>query len=499
MCRSPALIGWDMRSIVSLIEEGLLYIANRRAFGCQTRTSRRRDTSSTKPIGWILGGGPGQAALPLTITQEQRARHLYVLGATGSGKTNLILQLLDQDLAERRSFAVVDLRGDLIDRVVRRLAARETKASFQSIWLVDLRDSDRIIGFNPLTGCGDPHARAYHVLDALKSHSDSWGVQLEETLRNGLIALAEANLSLIELEPLLTESGFRESVLQQGNDPSVQAFFERYSSLSSDRQQSWFLPVLNKVTPLLGIPRLRLLFGAPNSIDFNNILNTAGSVLLISLAVDRFHSASRLVGSLIVGAIESAVMSRVDQPERDRVPVNFYVDEFESMANEAFSCIVAEGRRFGLSLTLSHQNLTQIPTNLRHVIRNNVQTQVFFQTGSIDAGELRHELSLGDDEDVVSQLQTLPIGQAYVHERPDEPVLVRFEQSKDPRVAKSTVQAFTKSVHDAMGSLSSSQVQRSIAQRRDSLVTSSNRQDGSEPPSTIRHERLPKRGREGDK
>jgi hypothetical protein len=190
--------------------------------------------------------------------------------------------------AQGRSIAVVDLRGDLFDRILEIIAAAKPQPNPSTITLLDLRDPGRIVGFNPLSGAGEPHSRAYLVLDAIKSHADSWGIQLDETLRNSLIALAEANLSLIELEPLLTDDLFRLKVLQQSTDPSVHAFFERYGALSPERRQSWYLPVLNKVTPLLGMPRLRLLFGAPNPLDLSSILDRPGSVLLVSLAVDRF-------------------------------------------------------------------------------------------------------------------------------------------------------------------------------------------------------------------
>lgn len=458
----------------------------------QTRKLTRSQTD-TQAIGWELSEIGGGHEHPFALSHDQRARHLYILGATGSGKTNLILQLLANDLAEGRSIAIVDLRGDLVDRLMSRLASSETAVPAERIALLDLRDSEKIVGFNPLAGKGEPHSRAYFVLDALRSHSESWGIQLEETLRNALIALAEAQLSLLELEPLLTSAEHRTAILGRSSDPSVGAFFERFSSLSPERQQTWVLPVLNKVTPLLGIPRLRLLFGCPKTIDFEETLNRPGSILMVSLAVDRFHSASRLIGSLVLGALEGAVMGRVDVPERARNPVNLYVDEFETMATEAFSSIVAEGRRFRLSLTLSHQNLSQIPPNLRQVIRNNIQTQIYFQTGAIDARELRHEITNLEREEVVKALQSLPIGHAYVCRRPAEPVLVRFEEALNNSVAASTVAEFRSRVHERMGCLSPAQVQGEIEERMQRALSFG--LNHIETGSSLHHTRTPRRSR----
>lgn len=150
---------------------------------------------------------------------RRQARHLYLLGATGCGKTNLILQLLTQDFRQGRTVAIIDLRGDLVDRALLRLASDNGSVSPEQVTLLDLRDPNRIVGFNPLGGCAEPHSRAYLVLDALKSHAESWGIQLEETLRNSLIALAESDFSLLELEPLLTDRTFRDSVVGRSKKP----------------------------------------------------------------------------------------------------------------------------------------------------------------------------------------------------------------------------------------------------------------------------------------
>lgn len=439
------------------------------------------------PIGWVLSEHDRQPQKPLVISQAQRARHLYLLGATGSGKTNLILQLLGQDFREGRTVAIIDLRGDLVDRAILRIASLESPDLAPNVLLLDLRDPDRIVGFNPLRGSADPHSRAYLVLDAMRSHSESWGIQLEETLRNSLIALAEADLSLLELELLLTQRVFRDDIVHRSQDPSVTSFFDRYNSLSTERQQTWFLPVLNKVTPLLGIPRLRLLFGSPNSIDFKQALDTPGKIILISLGVDRFHSAARLIGSLIIGSIESAVMTRVDTHESRRNRVNLYVDEFETMATEAFSSIVAEGRRFGLSLTLSHQNLSQVSVGLRSCLRSNIASQLYFATGSIDAWELKRELRFGDDEDGVKLLQTLPVGEAVLNKRPDDPVLVRINESKDPLPRPDVVREFVNRVHEAIGTADAADVTLQIRNRAKSSASASTI-DSDQP---IEHKRVP--------
>lgn len=381
---------------------------------------------------------------PVALSPEARRRHLYILGATGTGKTNLLLRLIESDIQNNDSFCVIDLRGDLVDRVMLRLAATAPPDVWRErLLLLDLRDREHVVGFNPLAGESEVHTRALHLLAVLRYQSDSWGVQLDETLRNCLLALAEAGWSLLEIEPLLTNSAFRAQVLHHVSDSRVRSFFERYNALSVSNQATWSLAVLNKITPLLSIPSLRLMFGQRQSFSFRALLDRQpGMIVLVSLAIDQLHEAARLTGGLLVSSFQTAIMSRVDQPEAQRVPVNLYIDEFESMASERFEAIVAEGRRFGLGLTLSHQNINQLSTNLRHVLRNNVHTQIYFQTGALDAADLAKEISGEQSSDEVrSTLMSQGIGQAFLVRRGQPSARLQVLHSPDPQVSEERVQA----------------------------------------------------------
>jgi len=367
-----------------------------------------------------------------------------MLGATGTGKTNLLLRLIESDLAARRSLCVIDLRGDLVDRILLRLAKSETADTLRDrLLLIDLRDQEQIVGFNPLLGAGETYSRAFHLLGVLRQQAESWGIQLEETLRNSLIALAETGWSLLEIEPLLSHAGFRASVLAQVQDSYVRAFFARYNDLSEEKQVTWRLPVLNKVTPLLAIPQLRLMFGQRQSFDFAPLLNEApGRIILVSLAIDRLHQAAYLVGGLFVSAFQTAIMARQSLPEAARIPVHFYIDEFETMATEQFEAIVAEGRRFGLGLTLSHQNLSQLPARLRDVLLNNVHTQFYFQTGAGDAAILAREIAdAKPGADMRTLLLTQGVGESFLLRRGQSGVRVKILHSPDPKVSTDSVQA----------------------------------------------------------
>jgi hypothetical protein len=396
--------------------------------------------------------------------------------------------MIESDAVAGRTLAVLDLRGDLIDRVLVRLCAGG-KVPPERVVLMDLRREDRTVGLNPLSGSCDRHARAYRVLDVVKHRSDGWGVQIDETLRNCLIVLAEAGQSLVEVEPLLTDAGFRGRTLQLVSDASALAFFDRYDRMSPERRAAWAAPVLNKVTPFTAVPRVRRTLGSAVCLDVRRLMDEPGAVLLVALAVDRLHSAAQLLGGLAVTAIEDAAMSRADVPEPRRNGTGLYVDEFETMASESFQSVVAEGRRFGLSLVLSHQNSTQVPLEMRHVVRNNVGIQVFFQTGALDAAELAKELlALGKREEVQRQLVSQDVGEALLLRRGKRPVRVRTLYEPDPVVPESETAAY---VERALSHCSrpAHEVDAEIAAR------TAGRRAGTE--AGVRHVRRPLAGRRG--
>lgn len=368
---------------------------------------------------------------PWQLDPESRLRHLYVLGCTGCGKTNLLIQLVERDINTRQTVAVLDLRGDLIDAVLR-FAASHVEP--KRVHLIDLRRSSHSYGLNPFQSTVDPYSAALQVHGILRSSAESWGVQLDETLRCALIMLSVNRRALTDLPPLLTNAALRNQLLKNINDAYVLAFFERFAALSSDKQAQWTLPVLNKVSPFLSHPAIRAVLATQSPIDLPAVINSPGTVLLVALGADRLHALAGTFGCLVVSAIENAAMRRVDEPEKQRNSVHLYLDEFENFQSSAFESIVAEGRRFRIGLTLSHQNLHQLDTKLRHVVMNNAGTRIYFRTGQIDASELGRELTHYGIKDPIKALLRLPTGHAFVVSEGASAQRVGFRRAENSKV-----------------------------------------------------------------
>jgi len=189
----------------------------------------------TLDLGWYWSENKEEFQMVKT-REKERATHLYVTGATGTGKTKFLEFLIQQDIEKGNGFGVIDPHGDLIEDIKGFLAcdydnSRDEKKISERVILIDPTDPDFTVTFNPLDKLPGVSAaeQANELIGAFKKiWADSWGVRMEDLLRNSLIALRETGLALTELPQLLTRRAFRESVLEKVNHPVVQEYFQRF-------------------------------------------------------------------------------------------------------------------------------------------------------------------------------------------------------------------------------------------------------------------------------
>ncbi len=381
--------------------------------------------SEPEPYQWV--------SVPIHLLRT----HGYAIGATGSGKTTALHHFWNQDIQEGHSLVIFDLRGDQIAAALELIAGRIPPSRVK---LFDLREKDRPLGFNPLYGAGESYFRALNVLAAIANENESFGVQLAETLRMALLLLAETGHSLPELEQLLTDEVFRNSLLVITESETLLRFWGRFNDLTPEKQAAYVAPVMNKVSLLLCTEGLRRTLGHPKPVDLGKHLNTPGTVTLVSLAVDELHGAARMMGSLFLSAICREIFARVNIPEAQRVSVRLYVDEFENFSMDDFESILAEGRRFKLSLFLANQTLIQLTPRMRSMILNNVGVKLFFRTGREDAEALSKDLT-GDRKAL--NLADLPVGEAFLWHRQIEPTRIELSEPLLLNVGELSAQAQT--------------------------------------------------------
>jgi hypothetical protein len=350
----------------------------------------------TLDLGWYYSEDKDEYQMA-KIAQKDRATHLYVIGATGTGKTKFLQFLIQQDIEKGNGFGVIDPHGDLIEDIKGSLTLHydpSEKEISERVILIDPTDPNFTVTFNPLEKLPNVliSEQGGELISAFrKIWSDSWGVRMEDLMRNSLIALGEAELTLVELPHFLTSRPFREAVLEKVSHPVTQDYFQRFDTLTDRGQATWIEPVMNKANAFLSDERIRQMFSYPkSSFNIREIMDQK-KMLLIKLDKGKLKDAADLLGSLLMAKIQMAAFSRSDVPQSRRTPFHLYIDEFQTFASESFMVILSEARKYGLCLIMAHQTLSQIPEELRSLILGNTGVQVYFRVNRHDAQLLAKE------------------------------------------------------------------------------------------------------------
>lgn len=380
---------------------------------------------SETALGWYWSDTKDEWQLA-RIPEADRLIHCYVIGASGSGKTKFLESLIRQDIDAGQGCGVIDPHGDLIEDLkgyVALVGASKGEAWLRErVVLMDLADPTQTVAFNPieqLPGIPAGEQAAELISSFRKIWSDSWGVRMEDLLRNSLIALSEAQRSLVDLPRFLTDANFRDQVVSQLSHPIAREYFKRFSQLSDRARLTWSEPVLNKINALLANDRVRELLATPKStINLREIIDS-GKLLLVKLDKGRLKDAADLLGSLILSKLQLAIFSRSDTPAPLRRPFYLYVDEFQNFAGDNFAVFLSEARKYGLSLVLAHQTLAQIPTELQSLILGNTGLQVVFRVNRRDAERMAKEFFSYSGYQVkhatINRIQTWSLGEEWEH------------------------------------------------------------------------------------
>ena len=354
------------------------------------------ESQDTLELGWYWSKNKEEFQLA-KISEANRATHFYVIGATGTGKTKFLEYLIKQDIEKGNGFGVIDPHGDLVEDIKGFLILQYTPTDEEisdRVVLIDPTDPNFTVTFNPLEKIPDVSAaeQANELISAFKKiWSDSWGVRMEDLMRNSLIALGEAELTLTELPQFLGHRSVRQSIVEKVSHPLAQEYFKRFDNLTDRGQVTWIEPIMNKINAFFSDERIRQMFSSErSSFNLREIMDQK-KILLIKLDKGKLKDSADLLGSLLMAKIQMAAFSRSDVPQNKRIPFYLYIDEFQNFASESFSIILSEARKYGLSLIMAHQTLAQIPEELRSLILGNTGIQVYFRLNRHDASLLAKE------------------------------------------------------------------------------------------------------------
>lgn len=370
---------------------------------------------ATRRESLVLGRtGPFFFAPVYRVPPEARSTHMYVIGITGKGKSKLLESCLYQDIRAGRGCVLIDPHSDLTEDVLRYCLTQCVLMPSVSRRLIyfDPTRQDSVIPFNVLVTKGTPYEIAQRVVEAFRR---TWPESLREAphfsniATAALMVLAENGLTLIDMHRLLVDADWREGLLVRTHNAEVVSFFH-------DRYDRWGREApalrestLNKVAAFTFNPSLRVVLGQrENRLDLRQIMDE-GQVLLVDLGRCDGET-RRLLGSLLVTGLEQAAASRQDVPRDRRRACYAYIDEFQDFAAnpgsvKSLAQILSECRKFGLYLTLAHQNLSQLSPRMLGAL-GNIQTRVIFGLARRDAEWFAHEVGRVDTQAVKHEAQT---------------------------------------------------------------------------------------------
>ncbi len=331
--------------------------------------------------------------VPFGIKSKDRSRHMYVIGKTGMGKSTLLENMAIQDIRNGEGMAFIDPHGSAVEMLLEYVPEERIK---DVVYFAPF-DLDQPLAFNVMEDVG--YDKRHLVTSGLmatfkKIWQDAWSARMEYILTNTLLALLEyPGATLLGVNRMYTDKAYRKKVVDNVKDPIVKDFWTKEFANYTDRFTQEATPAIqNKIGQFTSNPLIRNIIGQPqSSFDIRELMDNR-KILLVNLSKGRVGDVNmRLLGSMITTRIFLAAMSRAElsNAELKRAPnFYFYVDEFQNFANETFSDILSEARKYNLNLIIAHQYIEQMEEEVAAAVFGNVGTTISFRVGPFDAEKM---------------------------------------------------------------------------------------------------------------
>lgn len=339
------------------------------------------------------------------IKRNDRRRHMYVIGKTGTGKSTLLANMAINDLKKNEGMCVIDPHGDLVETILDYIPSHR----INDVVYFNPADVNRTVQINLFEGENVEHREliASGIISVFKKlYGYSWGPRLEYILRNSLLTLLKMPQSkLSDILKLLTDSKFRDRTIDKLDDPILKSFWvDEFNKLHDRDRTQQIASILNKVGQFVSSPLVRNVVNTTtSSFSIDEVMND-GKILLANLSQGKLgEDNATLLGAMLITKIQLSAMGRVNVTEDNRRDFYLYVDEFQNFATDSFIKILSEARKYKLNLVLANQYIAQIPEEVQKAIFGNCGNIASFVMGAEDASLFEKEYgSKFTTEDLVS-------------------------------------------------------------------------------------------------
>jgi hypothetical protein len=383
---------------------------------------------------------------------SDRRRHIYIIGKTGTGKSNLLANMINYDIEKGHGVCVIDPNGDLIEEGI---LPRIPKERSEDLIYFNPADMQRPMGLN-LFEFRKPEEKDFLIQELIvmlyklydPGHTGIIGPMFEHWIRNASLPLMSdpAGGTIIDIPRMFTDPKFVEEKLKYVSDPAVLRFWrEEMPQTGGERKgevQGW---VIAKFGAFMTNEMMRNIMGQVKSgFNLRDIMDSK-KILLCNLSKGKVGELnSNLLGMILVTKIQMATMGRADIPADKRSDFFLYVDEFQNFATESFVSILSEARKYGLALIVANQFIGQVPEEIKNAIFGNVGSEICFTIGVEDAEYMAKEFEpVFDRQDLIN----VPRFNAYVsllidgtESRPFNIHTLKDPNPGDMEVAKSVIQ-----------------------------------------------------------
>lgn len=352
----------------------------------------------------------------VTLTPQQRLKHMHVIGATGTGKSTLLQSCIVQDIHLGNGITVLDPHGDLIESILPYIPENR----YNDVVIIDPADGEFPVGFNILNAHSDIEKEilASDLVAVFRRLSTSFGDQMHSVLANAILAFLESTEggTLMDLRRFLIEKDYRSRFLKTVSDSSVVYYWQKeYPLLKSNS----IGPILTRLDSFLRPKLIRNMVAQKKSLDFESLMDTR-KIVLIKLSQGLIGTEnSYLLGTFFVSKIYQTAMARQAKSKDSRANFYMYIDEFQNFVTPSMSSILSGTRKYGLGCILAHQDMSQLQkydTELANAVVSNAGTRVCFKIGDIDAKRFAEGFHSFEAQDI----QNLGVGHAICRiERPE--------------------------------------------------------------------------------
>lgn len=347
------------------------------------------------------------------IKPDDRRRHVYVIGKSGTGKSTLLENMIIADITAGRGVCFVDPHGESAEKILRFIP----ESRINDVVYFNPADINFPIAFNPLERVNFEmrHLVASGLMSVFKKiWPDVWSARMEYILNNTLLALLEyPNSTLLGIMKMLSDKEYRKNIVENLKDPVVKSFWvDEFAKYTQKLETEAVAAIQNKVGQFVANPLIRNIVGqVHSSFDMRSMMDD-GKILIANLSKGMVgEDNSNLLGAMLITKIQLAAMARSGVPNSQLRDFYLYVDEFQNFATESFATILSEARKYKLNLTLAHQYIEQILENVRFAIFGNVGTMIIFRVGASDAEVLEKEFF---PEFLAQDFVNLPNANIYV-------------------------------------------------------------------------------------